>query len=32
MTIAGDNYFDDSMTEDMTKGWNSMFDKLDPIL
>jgi len=32
MTLLGDNYFDDSMTKDMTKGWNSMFDKLDSIL
>jgi len=32
MTITGDNYFDNSMTEDMTKGWNSMFDKLSSIL
>lgn len=32
MTITGDNYFDDSMTENMTKGWNSMFDKLNSIL
>jgi len=32
MTITGDNYFDDSMSEDMTKGWNSMFDKLHSLL
>jgi uncharacterized protein YndB with AHSA1/START domain len=28
MRITGDNPFDASMTEEMTKSWNSMFDKL----
>lgn len=28
MRITGDNPFDASVTEEMTKGWNSMFDKL----
>lgn len=32
VTLTGENYFDEGMTEDMTKGWNSMFDKLDSIL
>jgi uncharacterized protein YndB with AHSA1/START domain len=29
MCMTGDNYYEDSMTDDMTKGWNSMFDKLN---
>ena len=28
MRITGENPYDDSMTENMTQGWNSMFDKL----
>lgn len=28
MRITGDNPYDASMTEEMTKSWNSMFDKL----
>jgi len=32
MKISMDNYYDDSMTKDMIKGWNSMFDKLTKIL
>lgn len=28
MKITMDNYYDSTMTEDMIKGWNSMFDKL----
>ncbi len=28
MRITGENPFDASMTEEMTKSWNSMFDKL----
>jgi uncharacterized protein YndB with AHSA1/START domain len=28
MRITGENPYDDSMTESMTQGWNSMFDKL----
>ena len=28
MILVGDNPFDDDMTENMTKGWNDMFDKL----
>lgn len=32
MTMVGDNPHDDSMLEDMTKGWNGMFDKLEELL
>ena len=28
MTLIGDNSYDESMTQDMIKGWNGMFDKL----
>lgn len=28
LTISAENPFDDTMTEPMTQGWNSMFDKL----
>jgi len=28
MRITGENPYDESMTESMTQGWNSMFDKL----
>lgn len=28
MRITGENPYDDSMTDSMTQGWNSMFDKL----
>lgn len=28
MRITGENPYDDSMTENMTQGWNTMFDKL----
>lgn len=28
MRITGDNPYDDSMVEEMTKSWNSMFEKL----
>jgi len=31
MAISMDNGFDESMTENMTKGWNGMFDKLAKI-
>ena len=29
MIMVGDNPFDDAITEEMTKSWHSMFDKLD---
>ena len=29
MELVGDNYYDDVMTEEMKKGWNGMFDKLE---
>ena len=32
MKMVGENPYDESMSEDMTNGWNSMFDKLDSIL
>lgn len=32
MKMFGENPYDDSMLEDMTKGWNSMFDKLEELL
>ncbi|MFH2020193.1 MAG: SRPBCC domain-containing protein [archaeon] len=32
MVFSGDNPYDKKMTADMTKGWNSMFDKLDSVL
>ena len=32
MAMAGDNPHDDSMLEDMKKGWNGMFDKLEVLL
>lgn len=32
MTMIGDNPHDDSMLEDMTNGWNGMFDKLEALL
>jgi uncharacterized protein YndB with AHSA1/START domain len=32
MQFVGENSYDDSMTEDITKGWNEMFNKLDKLL
>lgn len=32
MKMVGDNPYDDSMLEDMKKGWNGMFDKLEVLL
>lgn len=32
MTMIGDNPHEDSMLEDMKKGWNGMFDKLELLL
>ena len=32
MKMIGDNPHDDSMLEDMKKGWNGMFDKLEALL
>lgn len=32
LTLIGDNPYDEKMTEDMTKGWNGMFDKLETVL
>jgi uncharacterized protein YndB with AHSA1/START domain len=32
MTMVGDNPHDDSILEDMKKGWNGMFDKLEELL
>lgn len=31
LKLVGDNSYDDSMTEDMTKGWNGMFDNLNKL-
>ena len=31
VTLVGENYFDDSMTADMTQGWNGMFDNLEKL-
>ena len=30
--MVGENPYDESMLDNMTTGWNSMFDKLDSIL
>jgi len=32
MTMVGDNPHDDSILEEMKKGWNGMFDKLEKLL
>ena len=32
MTMVGENPHDDSILEDMKKGWNGMFDKLEELL
>jgi uncharacterized protein YndB with AHSA1/START domain len=32
MKLSGENPHDEKMTADMSKGWNSMFDKLDKLL
>ncbi|MGV8142177.1 MAG: SRPBCC family protein [Candidatus Pacearchaeota archaeon] len=32
MTLIGDNSYDESMTQNMLKGWNGMFDKLSDFL
>ncbi|MFZ2150955.1 MAG: SRPBCC domain-containing protein [Candidatus Absconditicoccaceae bacterium] len=32
MKMVGDNPYDDSMLENMKKGWNGMFDKLEVFL
>ncbi len=32
MKMVGDNPYDDSMLEEMKKGWNGMFDKLEVLL
>ncbi|MCM2326110.1 MAG: SRPBCC domain-containing protein [Candidatus Woesearchaeota archaeon] len=32
MRLSWENSIDEKMTADMTKGWNSMFDKLDSVL
>ncbi len=32
MNMVGENPYDDSMLEDMIKGWNGMFDKLEVLL
>lgn len=32
MKMVGDNPHDDSLREDMEKGWNGMFDKLEVLL
>jgi uncharacterized protein YndB with AHSA1/START domain len=32
MAMVGENPHDDSMLEEMTKGWNGMFDKLEALL
>lgn len=32
MSITMDNTYDEAMTNDMTNGWNSMFDKLEQII
>lgn len=32
MKMVGENPYDDSMLESMTKGWNGMFDKLEVLL
>jgi hypothetical protein len=32
MKMVGENPYDDSMLEDMTKGWSGMFDKLEILL
>lgn len=32
MTMVAENPYDDTMKEDMTSGWESMFDKLEALL
>lgn len=32
ITLTGENYFDDSMTDSMTQGWNQMFDNLETLV
>jgi len=32
LKLVGDNPFDATMTDEMTKGWNGMFEKLETLL